>query len=73
MASSKVLEQWQKIKALLPRDVRTYGMDRTDESDDLVLYKVLYIKYKPNCSQFMIYGGCYNNFVFINAMYFLFL
>ena len=23
-------------KALLPRDVRTYGMDRTDESDDLV-------------------------------------
>ena len=22
--------------ALLPRDVRTYGMDRTDESDDLV-------------------------------------
>ena len=22
-------------KALLPRDVRTYGMDRTDESDDL--------------------------------------
>ena len=25
-------------KALLPRDVRTYGMDRTDESDD-VLYR----------------------------------
>ena len=24
------------VKALLPRDVRTYGMDRTDESDDLV-------------------------------------
>ena len=24
-------------KTLLPRDVRTYGMDRTDESDDLVL------------------------------------
>ena len=23
-------------KALLPRDVRTYGMDRTDESDNLV-------------------------------------
>ena len=23
-------------KALLPRDVRTYGMDRTDESDDLI-------------------------------------
>ena len=23
-------------KALLPRDVRTYGIDRTDESDDLV-------------------------------------
>ena len=23
-------------KALLPRDVRTYGMDKTDESDDLV-------------------------------------
>ena len=23
-------------KALLPRDVRTCGMDRTDESDDLV-------------------------------------
>ena len=23
-------------KAFLPRDVRTYGMDRTDESDDLV-------------------------------------
>ena len=23
-------------KPLLPRDVRTYGMDRTDESDDLV-------------------------------------
>ena len=23
-------------KALLPRDVWTYGMDRTDESDDLV-------------------------------------
>ena len=23
-------------KALLPRDVRTYGMDRADESDDLV-------------------------------------
>ena len=23
-------------KALLPRDVRTYGMDRTDESDDFV-------------------------------------
>ena len=23
-------------KALLPRDDRTYGMDRTDESDDLV-------------------------------------
>ena len=23
-------------KALLPRDVRTYGMDRTNESDDLV-------------------------------------
>ena len=23
-------------KALLPRDVRTYGMDRIDESDDLV-------------------------------------
>ena len=23
-------------KALLPRDVRTFGMDRTDESDDLV-------------------------------------
>ena len=23
-------------KALLPRDVQTYGMDRTDESDDLV-------------------------------------
>ena len=23
-------------KAHLPRDVRTYGMDRTDESDDLV-------------------------------------
>ena len=23
-------------KGLLPRDVRTYGMDRTDESDDLV-------------------------------------
>ena len=23
-------------KALLPRDFRTYGMDRTDESDDLV-------------------------------------
>ena len=23
-------------KALLPRDVRTYGKDRTDESDDLV-------------------------------------
>ena len=23
-------------KALLPRDVRTYGMDRTDKSDDLV-------------------------------------
>ena len=23
-------------KALLPRDVRTYVMDRTDESDDLV-------------------------------------
>ena len=23
-------------KALLPRDVRTYRMDRTDESDDLV-------------------------------------
>ena len=23
-------------KALLPRDVRTYGMDRTDESDDVV-------------------------------------
>ena len=23
-------------KALLPRDVRTYEMDRTDESDDLV-------------------------------------
>ena len=23
-------------KALLSRDVRTYGMDRTDESDDLV-------------------------------------
>ena len=23
-------------KALLPRNVRTYGMDRTDESDDLV-------------------------------------
>ena len=23
-------------KARLPRDVRTYGMDRTDESDDLV-------------------------------------
>ena len=23
-------------KALLPRDARTYGMDRTDESDDLV-------------------------------------
>ena len=23
-------------KTLLPRDVRTYGMDRTDESDDLV-------------------------------------
>ena len=23
-------------KALFPRDVRTYGMDRTDESDDLV-------------------------------------
>ena len=22
--------------ALLPRDVRTYGMERTDESDDLV-------------------------------------
>ena len=22
--------------AFLPRDVRTYGMDRTDESDDLV-------------------------------------
>ena len=25
-----------EYKALLPRDVRTYGMDRTDESDDLV-------------------------------------
>ena len=23
-------------KTLLPRDVRTYGMDRTDESEDLV-------------------------------------
>ena len=23
-------------RALLPRDVRTYGIDRTDESDDLV-------------------------------------
>ena len=23
-------------KALFPRDVRTYGIDRTDESDDLV-------------------------------------
>ena len=23
-------------KTILPRDVRTYGMDRTDESDDLV-------------------------------------
>ena len=23
-------------EALLPRDVRTYGMDRTDDSDDLV-------------------------------------
>ena len=23
-------------KAFLPRDVQTYGMDRTDESDDLV-------------------------------------
>ena len=23
-------------KALLTRDIRTYGMDRTDESDDLV-------------------------------------
>ena len=23
-------------RALLPRDIRTYGMDRTDESDDLV-------------------------------------
>ena len=23
-------------KAILPRDVRTYGIDRTDESDDLV-------------------------------------
>ena len=23
-------------KTLLPRDVRTYGMDRTDESDDFV-------------------------------------
>ena len=23
-------------KALLPRDIRTYGMDRADESDDLV-------------------------------------
>ena len=23
-------------KALLPRDVQTYGMDRTDESDNLV-------------------------------------
>ena len=23
-------------KVLSPRDVRTYGMDRTDESDDLV-------------------------------------
>ena len=23
-------------KALLPRDVRTYGMDKIDESDDLI-------------------------------------
>ena len=33
--NSRVVGQRQQ-KALLPRDVRTYGMDRTDESDDLV-------------------------------------
>ena len=27
-------------RPLLPRDVRTYGMDRTDESDDLVDMRV---------------------------------
>ena len=32
-----VPESWSNDrKALLPRDVRTYGTDRTDESDDLV-------------------------------------
>ena len=35
-----VPESWSNDRKgpfrLLPRDVRTYGMDRTDESDDLV-------------------------------------
>ena len=30
-------------KALLPRDVRTYGIDRTDESDDSVEFEVFYM------------------------------
>ena len=32
------LESWSNDRKgpFIPRDVRTYGMDRTDESDDLV-------------------------------------
>jgi hypothetical protein len=40
-------------KVLLSRDVRTYGMDRTDESDDLI--DVIFISESETSVEFVIF------------------